>query len=75
MTLPTALVQLLRLLDSDHRSIMKQAAGMDHAVMMSGLLSTDELDRALELAKQRECQVPGSQRSLLKAYASLAIVK
>jgi hypothetical protein len=75
MTLPSALLQLLRVLDSDHNRILKQAAGVNPAVATAGLLSTEALDNALATATERERRIPGSQRSLLRAYAALAIVK
>ncbi|KAK9915085.1 hypothetical protein WJX75_004552 [Coccomyxa subellipsoidea] len=67
--------QLLRVLDSDHNRILKQAAGVNPAVATAGLLSTEALDNALATATERERRIPGSQRSLLRAYAALAIVK
>ncbi len=75
MTLPSVHLQLLHLLGKDQGQILKQAAGVDQAVARSGLLSTDALDHALASAKDREFHIPGSQRSLLRAYAALAIVK
>ena len=75
MTLPSKHLHLLHLLGKDQNDILKQAAGVDHAVVQSGLLSTSALDHALAIAKDRELRIPGSQRSLLRAYAAVAIVK
>ncbi|BDA43161.1 probable protein SHORTAGE IN CHIASMATA 1 at N-terminal half [Coccomyxa sp. Obi] len=75
MTLSSVHLRLLDLLGRDQDRILKQAAGVDHAVARSGLLSTDALDDALATAKERDQHIPGSQRALLRAYAALAIVK
>lgn len=75
MPLPEDALKLLAVLEADHERVIACSVGLDAALAASDMLSLEPVQAALARAAEREQQLPGSQRSLLRTLTGLAVIR
>ncbi len=75
MTLPEHALRLLGTLQEDHARLIRQTPGLGADVASSNWLSLGAVEAALARAAERERQLPGRQRPLLRALTALAVIR
>ena len=75
ISMPDTHASILRLIYHLSQDILCSTPGAKRAVAPADPLDNDMLDKAMTLAAELERKVPGSQRTLLKAYSGVAVLR